>query len=325
MFNRASVLRLVLTLTLVAAGAILPVSTANAQPTATPTATPLSMSVQLITARKCAIAGGYWTRGRCVKKTPTPTPTSTPTLTPTATATATPTATPTFTPTFTPTPTATPTPTSTPVYAGYDAMSQYSSGLPALASMENTCTNGFLVAWRYVPTNNEHALEVMAKFGISPNAGNPSPTPYDMHLWTVHMWQSLAALYASPFQGTYYYQQFPQPNLGDMDIPVGSTSSGALVYELGFQLPGVPLQSGGDYWISIRAVRSSGTYGSCLPSTGTAAIQQSGGCPSPTQGGSGKIFSDSTLIWPPTNWRDTNQLLSGCGQMATFLKTSIDP
>jgi hypothetical protein len=191
--------------------------------------------------------------------------------------------------------------------------------------MNNTCTNGFSIAWRYVPTTIEYAIEVMAKFGIAPNAGNPSPTPYDMHFWTVNIWSSEAALLANPFNGTYYSELFPVPTLGDINTPVGVTAGGALVYELGFELPGVVLQSGGDYWISIRATGSTGTYGSCDPSTGTAAIQQSGGCPSPTQGGSGKAFSDSTLIWPPTNWRNTNQLLSGCGQMATSLRTIVGP
>lgn len=212
-------------------------------------------------------------------------------------------------------------------FAGYDNLSQNSDGNPVLMSMHDTCIdqNGYSIAVRFVPSTQEYLKEFWIKAAVTGGGTlEQGVTSFD---WEINVWDSAAALHASPFLGNLYHNYAESADLGSEITPVGYERSGKPTYAIGFAFPSLLFHESGEYWIGVRAVGSTGVYGICDPATGLLKIQESEACAQTGAGDSGKIFSENSFHWAPDYWAYTSAVYTagyGCGDPATKARSFGD-
>ncbi len=210
-------------------------------------------------------------------------------------------------------------------FAGYDNVSAPSNGLNVMTSAHDDCLsiNGFNTAVRYVPAGDEIGTAFWIKAAAIPFNGSPNPS-LDNVWWQVNIWDSYAQMMQNHFYSSYFHNDYSHPDFGSTSLSVGVDNAGRPVYSIGFNIDGLRFQAGHEYWLSVRAVISSGSGPWCAPPTGSVAIQASATCPQPYSGDSGIAFNENSSAW---NWRYMTAIFPaqplGCKQLATKLTTAM--
>lgn len=115
---------------------------------------------------------------------------------------------------------------------------------------------GFVAGTTWTPDVNQTGRSLWAVVGID------SPTVLDQIVdWNVAIWESPAALEASPLVGTYYHRSSATPDLGSLEesiVTLGGSDPGYLV---GMDLEGLAFNAGEEYLMSIFVRRTGSAFG----------------------------------------------------------------